>query len=79
MSRRELERVRVLARVRSKQLPLVDAGRLMGELSADEAAVEALSGGKERRNLLVRFDLRAEFIPGTRILLLVVFESLVHI
>ena len=47
MSKRELGRVEVLARVRSKQLKVVDAGQADArELPAGEAVVEAVSGGR---------------------------------
>ena len=47
MSKRELARVEVLARVRSKQLRVVDAGRLMRvSYRQSEATVEALSRGR---------------------------------
>jgi len=48
MSRRELSRAEVLAGVKSRQLRLVEAGLLIGgELPAGEAAVEAVSGGRD--------------------------------
>jgi hypothetical protein len=51
MSTRELGRVEVVARIRSKQLRMVDASQLMGgELSTGEAVVEALSGRRSGRS-----------------------------
>ena len=45
MSKRELGRVEVMARVRSKQLRVVDAAKILRvELPAGEASVEAIRG-----------------------------------
>jgi hypothetical protein len=49
MSKRELERVEVLVRVRSKQLRLVDAGRLMHVCYRQANACGSGIGRKARR------------------------------